>query len=66
MYHTTLPKKCTRQDCPKSYLPHRWGNLRSANEGWFHQRTGESWCPDHTPDWVAKWREDKKAGRNAK
>jgi hypothetical protein len=27
-----------------------------GSEGWFQKKDGDAWCPDHIPEWVAKWR----------
>lgn len=58
-YHIE-PKKCSRDGCTKSYTPHHWGAKRAESEGWFLQKNGDAWCPDHNPDWVAAWRARRK------
>lgn len=55
------PQKCTKEECPKTYMPHHWGTKEAGRAGWFLQRNGDAWCPDHTPDWVDEWRAKKKA-----
>ena len=47
---------CAVNPCPRSYESHKWGQIRAHDEGWFTQKDGTAWCPDHTPDWVAAWR----------
>jgi NTP pyrophosphatase (non-canonical NTP hydrolase) len=32
-------------------------NKRAQTAGWFMQRNGDHWCPEHVPDWVEGWRE---------
>ena len=54
--HATPPKKCSGPGCPKTYTPHEWGSKAAQRAGWFLQRNGDAWCPDHHPEWVAAWR----------
>lgn len=48
-------KQCAA-GCGRSFKRHRWGNIQAHNEGWFEQKDGTAYCPDHVPDWVAGWR----------
>ena len=51
---------CSEDGCKASYADHRWGQTQASAEGWFNSRDGETrWCPDHLPDWVGPWREDR-------
>jgi hypothetical protein len=52
----TLHRKCSREGCEKTYPVHRWGAIRAGADGWFLQRNGDAWCPEHHPEWVAEWR----------
>jgi hypothetical protein len=54
------PHKCAKEECTKTYMDHHWGTKEAQREGWFMQRNGDSWCPDHVPDWVEAWREKKR------
>lgn len=54
--HETPDKKCAHEGCDRTFKPHYWGGVKSHDEGWFHQKNGDSWCPDHNPEWVAAWR----------
>lgn len=47
---------CSGGGCEKFFVPSRWGNQAAQNKGWFLQRNGQVWCPDHVPDWVPAWR----------
>lgn len=49
-------KQCAAEGCDRTFRDHQWGQTKAHNEGWFHQRDGRSWCPEHTPEWVAEWR----------
>ena len=49
--------ECSADGCEAKVANHRWGHIKAA--GWFFQKTGEAWCPDHTPDWVTAWRAKK-------
>lgn len=56
---------CAHEGCPASgHKNHYWGRVRAHDEGWFIQKDGTAWCPDHTPEWVAEWRA-KKATKDA-
>jgi hypothetical protein len=48
---------CAAEGCPLSFPTHRWGKTRAHDEGWFEQKDGTAWCPDHVPEWVEGWRE---------
>ena len=48
--------QCDHEGCATQINNHRWGKTKAGSEGWFFQKDGKSWCPDHTPDWVAAWR----------
>jgi len=50
---------CSVPDCPASFVPHYWGKIRADKAGWFLQKDGTSYCPDHVPGWVAGWRAKK-------
>lgn len=52
-------KGCSSPKCPNRFKDHAWGVIKSSEQGWFHQKDGKSFCSDHTPDWVSKWREKK-------
>ena len=52
-------KSCASPGCENTYSDHRWGRQAAQNSGWFFQRNGDSWCPDHVPPWVEQWRQDK-------
>lgn len=45
---------CSEPGCEVKIKNHYWGRVKS--NGWFHQKSGESWCPAHVPDWVEAWR----------
>lgn len=49
-------KNCSHDGCDKSFKQHKWGAIGADSEGWFMQKNGDSWCPDHNPEWVAEWR----------
>ncbi len=49
-------KECAEPHCENSYESHYWGTLKAHQKGWFNQKDGTSWCPDHVPEWVASWR----------
>jgi len=51
--------KCAEPECEHTIKSHAWSVIK--NDGWFHQWSGNSWCPDHHPEWVAEWRAKKEA-----
>ena len=53
--------KCSHQGCDRFLKNHAWSRIRA--EGWFQQKDGTLWCPDHWPAWVEKWRSEKKNQR---
>jgi hypothetical protein len=58
--HTSGTHSCSKEECPKFFPNHKWGYQQAQREGWFMQRNGDAWCPDHNPDWVAEWRAKKR------
>jgi hypothetical protein len=50
------PKQCADPTCEASYKPHAWGSIHAHAAGWFQQKDGTAWCPQHNPPWVAEWR----------
>lgn len=51
--------------CDATTLLHKWAKVRARDAGWFENKEGKWWCPLHVPDWVAKWRADKKAAKGS-
>lgn len=49
-------KPCNVTECPRTYVPHRWGAIKAHADGWFIQKDGTAWCPDHPPAWLKAWR----------
>lgn len=45
---------CADPGCEAEIKDHAWGRIKA--DGWFQQRNGDVWCPDHIPDWVEAWR----------
>lgn len=52
-------KSCSKEGCDKKYKDHSWGKIKAGGKGWFFQKDGTAYCPEHVPDWVEEWR-----GRN--
>lgn len=54
--------KCTKKGCINIFRDrHQWDRSEAHKAGWFFQKNGDVWCPEHIPDWVNEWR----AKRNA-
>ena len=54
-------RKCAEKNCGNFYKDHRWGHIKAHDEGWFFSKTSKkAWCPDHIPNWVKQYRENKK------
>lgn len=49
---------CSHKDCDHQVKNHAWGMIKA--DGWLFQKNGDSWCPDHLPDWYAGWSRKKK------
>jgi hypothetical protein len=56
------PTVCAQKDCNNEIPSHAWSIIKT--EGWFHQMDSKSWCPEHTPEWVAEWRAKKEKYKN--
>ena len=54
-HHRTDPKSCSHEGCSASFTPHHWGQKKAQTDGWFLQKDGDAWCPEHTPEWVEEW-----------
>jgi hypothetical protein len=50
-------RKCNQKACNKKTKTDKFNAIRAREAGWFFQKDGSIWCPDHVPDWVASWRE---------
>lgn len=55
----TTYKNCSYEGCENKLPNHAWGRIKA--EGWFQQRDGNIWCPDHIPEWVEEWRKKRDA-----
>jgi hypothetical protein len=49
-------KKCAEDGCTNAVKQDHWSSIHAHGEGWFFQKNGLIWCPDHTPEWVEEWR----------
>jgi hypothetical protein len=47
---------CSNPTCDKSFKDNRWSKIKAGGAGWFFQKDGSAWCPEHIPDWVKTWR----------
>lgn len=57
-------KKCSRK-VPASKNTGRtskWNIMQAGKAGWFFQRNGDAYCPEHVPEWVEEWRRSKSEG----
>lgn len=66
-HRTPAVRVCAEENCSRSYTETcKWDAIKAFNEGWFFSRkTGLKYCPDHTPEWVAEWRERKETENEA-
>lgn len=48
--------QCSELTCDATFKNHRWGKQAAQDIGWFFQRDGKAFCPDHVPEWVEGWR----------
>lgn len=52
--------QCAEPQCPATVeTAHAWDNIRAHDAGWFFQKDGTSWCPEHHPAWVKYWRAER-------
>lgn len=51
---TDETRGCSQPDCTQVVKNHAWAKIKA--DGWFFQRDGSLWCPEHVPDWVDAWR----------
>lgn len=54
--HEVGMSKCSHEGCENEFKAHAWGAIKASSKGWFLQKNGDKWCPDHTPEWLAAWR----------
>lgn len=55
-YRLEFPTTCAHPGCETNHPSSRFDDSKAVSEGWFHQRDGTAWCPEHLPEWVAEWR----------
>lgn len=54
-----MDKWCSFPDCKATYKANKWGQIKAHDAGWFFQKDGQGFCPEHVPEWVAGWRAGK-------
>ena len=52
---------CAHEGCEESVNNHYHARAAAHEAGWFQQKDGTFWCPEHVPEWVADWRARKKS-----
>src|SRR5215211_5237697 len=51
---------CSSEGCENKFRDSgRWSHIKAVDAGWFIQKDGTKWCPDHIPEWVEEWRKKK-------
>lgn len=40
---------CENPGCDASVRGHRWAQVRAHAAGWYFQKDGRAFCPDHRP-----------------
>ena len=55
-YSRENPTRCSTEGCTASHPSSHWDSVRADREGWFHQKDGTTYCPEHRPAWVDGWR----------
>lgn len=49
--------QCEHDRCTRSCTNSRWSHIRAAEQGWYFQRDGCVWCPEHRPPYApATWK----------
>lgn len=54
MTRETTYTECSQEGCAERLADHAWGRIKA--DGWFQQKDGIIWCPEHHPAWVLAWR----------
>lgn len=62
-YGRAHPIVCSR--CDASIPGGKWSIIKAGEWGWFFQRDGTAYCPDHVPEWVSAWRARRDGRPNA-
>lgn len=58
-YNLSSDVKCSHEACDRTLKNNAWKKIKASD--WFFQKNGDSWCPDHHPEWVASWRANKQS-----
>ena len=48
--------KCSHLDCETTHAASYWDSIKASDKGWFVQKDGTAYCPEHVPEWVEEWR----------
>jgi len=57
MSHATdHPTTCSGKKCTASVPGAKWARIKATKQGWIFLKNGESYCPEHLPEWVEGWR----------
>lgn len=48
--------RCSGPGCDDTCGNNKWAKIAAHEQGWFFERSGAVWCPEHLPDWVEPWR----------
>lgn len=51
---------CDGPGCEAAVPNHRWGRIKEG-ETWLFQKNGDSWCPEHLPEWYPAWKAKQQA-----
>jgi hypothetical protein len=46
---------CSHDGCSNGTKVNRWAKIRAQDEGWYFQRNGSLWCPEHRPSFAPAW-----------
>jgi hypothetical protein len=58
-YAAEHPVACCRSidlGCKQEHPGGKWGAIKANEAGWFHDKAGVGFCPEHVPGWVGPWR----------
>lgn len=48
---------CSHPECKNYIKSYAWAKIKA--DGWFMQKDGTNYCPEHVPEWVHSWRKRK-------
>lgn len=48
-------RHCAESGCEEKFFGNRGAMMKAHYSGWYLQKSGKVWCPDHRPAWAPKF-----------